>query len=89
MLWTIIGITAALLTMFGFIPQCVKMWKTKSVRDVSGATLVQFSIGVTLWMLYGIHLKDYIIIGANAVSLSTLLMALGLYIKLNRYHHDR
>jgi MtN3 and saliva related transmembrane protein len=84
MLWTFIGITAAFLTMFGFVPQCVKMWKKKSVKDVSGMTLVQFSIGVTLWMFYGIHLRDYIIIAANAVSLSTLLLALGLYIKLNQ-----
>ncbi len=84
MLWTLVGITAALLTMFGFVPQCIKMWKTKSVKDVSGMTLVQFSIGVTLWMFYGIHLRDYIIIAANAVSLSTLLIALGLYIKLNQ-----
>ena len=83
MLWTIVGITAALLTMFGFIPQCIKMWRTKSIRDVSGITLVQFSLGVALWMLYGIHLKNYIIISANAVSLSTLLITLVLYLKLN------
>jgi len=73
----------ALLTMFGFVPQSIKMWKTKSVKDVSGLTLVEFSIGVALWMFYGIHLRDYIIIGANAISLSTLLIALGLYIKLD------
>jgi len=36
-----------------------------------------------LWMIYGIHLRDYIIIGANAISLSTLLIALGLYMKLD------
>lgn len=77
------GILAACLTMFGFVPQCAKMWKTKSVKDVSGLTLVQFSIGVSLWMFYGIHLKDYIIIGSNAISLCTLVVALGLYIKLN------
>jgi len=59
------------------------MWKTKSAKDVSGLTLVQFSIGVTLWMLYGIHLNDYIIIGANAVSLVTCLTGLGLYVMLN------
>ena len=78
----------ALLTVFGFVPQCINMLKTNSVRDVSGITFVQFSIGVTLWMLCGIHLKDHIIIGANAVSLSTLLMALGGYAKLNRHNHD-
>lgn len=84
MIWTIIGISAAFLTMFGFVPQCLKMWRTKSVKDVSGLTLFQFSVGVALWMIYGIHLKDYIIIGANAISLTSLLIALGLYIKLNQ-----
>jgi MtN3 and saliva related transmembrane protein len=84
MLWTVVGITGAMLTMFGFVPQSIKMWKTRSVKDVSGMTLVQFSIGAVLWMLYGIHLGDYIIIGANAVTLSTLIVAVGLYIKLNQ-----
>ena len=83
MVWTIVGIAAASLTMAGFIPQIIKMWKTHSVKDVSGLTLVQFSVGSTLWLLYGIHLRDFIIIGANAISLAALLIALGLYLKLN------
>jgi MtN3 and saliva related transmembrane protein len=84
MFWTVLGIAAAALTMFGFVPQIIKMWKTHSVKDVSGLTLVQFGVGVALWMLYGIHLKDFIIIGANAISLATLIIALGFYVKLNR-----
>jgi MtN3 and saliva related transmembrane protein len=82
MVWTIVGIAAASLTMAGFVPQIIKMWKTRSVKDVSGITLVQFSVGSTLWMLYGIHLRDFIIIGANAISLAALLIAIGLYLKL-------
>jgi MtN3 and saliva related transmembrane protein len=84
MVWMVLGIAAAALTMFGFVPQIIKMWRTHSVKDVSGLTLVQFGVGVALWMLYGIHLKDFIIIGANAVSLATLIIALGFYVKLNR-----
>ncbi len=84
MWWTILGISAASLTMFGFVPQIVKMWKTHSVKDVSGLTLFQFGAGATLWMLYGIHLQDFLVIGANAVTLATLLIALGLYRKLNQ-----
>jgi len=83
MWWTILGIVAASLTMFGFVPQIIKMWTTRSVKDVSGLTLLQFSSGATLWMLYGIHLQDFIVIGANAISLATLLIGLGLYRKLN------
>jgi len=84
MLWTIIGILAALLTMFGFVPQIIKMWETRSAKDVSGLTLIQFSIGITLWIFYGIHLNDFIIIGANSISLVTIFVALGLYLKLSK-----
>ena len=82
--WVILGIVAASLTMFGFVPQILKMWKNRSAKDVSGLTLVQFGAGVTLWMLYGIHLRDFIIIGANAISLATLIIALGFYVKVSQ-----
>ena len=84
MSWTIVGIAAASLTMFGFVPQVIKMWKTHSVKDVSGLTLLQFSAGSALWMLYGIHLQDFIVIGANAISLAALFIALGFYLRLSR-----
>ena len=84
MSWMILGIAAASLTMFGFVPQIVKMWKTHSVKDVSGLTLVQFGAGSALWMLYGMHLKDFIVIGANAISLAILLIALGFFLRVNR-----
>jgi len=84
MSWTIVGIAAASLTMFGFVPQIIKMWKTHSVKDVSGLTLLQFSAGSALWMLYGIHLQDFIVIGANAISLAALFIALGFYLRLSR-----
>ncbi len=81
MFWTIIGITAASLTMFGFIPQIIKIYKTKSAKDISLIALLQFTLGIFLWILYGIHLRDVIIIVANTVSVSTLFIALILYFK--------
>ncbi|MDD5079021.1 MAG: SemiSWEET family transporter [Candidatus Omnitrophica bacterium] len=80
-MWTTIGFIAAVLTMFGFVPQVLKMYKTRSVTDISFIALVQFSIGIFLWILYGIYLKNPIIIMANSVSLSTLIIALVLYFK--------
>ena len=79
MQWYIIGSAAALLTMFGFVPQMIKMYRTKSVGDVSFPMLFQFSAGVLLWMLYGIHLQDFIIIVANLVTFVTLIIAISLY----------
>jgi len=77
--WYIIGIIAALLTTFGFVPQILKMMRTKSAKDVSITTLFQFSLGVILWTLYGIHLGDVIIIAANTISFLILVVAIAFY----------
>jgi MtN3 and saliva related transmembrane protein len=79
MFWSIIGSTAAVLTMFSFIPQILKVIKTKSAKDVSIITLLQLSLGVLLWIAYGLHIKDAIIITANSVTLTTLIILLHLY----------
>ena len=84
MIWSIIGSTAAVLTMLAFIPQIIKAIKTKSVKDVSITTLLQLSLGVLLWIAYGIHLKNVIIVAANSVTLSSLIILLALYFYYGR-----
>jgi MtN3 and saliva related transmembrane protein len=84
MFWKIIGTSAATLTMFAFFPQVIKIFKTKSAKDVSLTTLLQLAVGVSLWILYGIYLKDTIIITANSVTLITVVMLLILYAKYAR-----
>ena len=81
--WYVLGMIAALFTTFGFVPQIIKIYKTKSVGDVSIITLFQFSIGVTLWALYGTHIKDLIIVVSNIITLATLIIIIILYY---RYH---
>ncbi len=78
--WLLIGIVAAFLTMFGFVPQLLKMYRTRSVSDVSLLTLCQFTAGVALWAVYGFYVRDGIIVGANIISLITLLASLGIYL---------
>ena len=78
------GAIGATLTTFGFVPQIRKMHKRKSSKDVSGITLFQFSIGVSLWAVYGFYLQDVILITANIVTLATLLIALFLYFKYRK-----
>jgi MtN3 and saliva related transmembrane protein len=80
-MWRLIGLTAASLTMFGFLPQIFKMVHTRSSRDVSLVSLIQFLIGISLWILYGVHLQNPIIIFANSVTLVSLIVAIGLYFK--------
>jgi MtN3 and saliva related transmembrane protein len=83
MSWILIGSIAAVLTMFGFVPQIAKMYQTKSVSDVSVMTLFQFTVGVSLWIVYGYAIEDVVVIGANIISLMTLIVALSLY-----YHYQ-
>lgn len=84
MLTQSIGILAAVLTTFGFVPQIIKMLKTRSARDVSIGTFLQFFIGVALWVLYGVYRHDSIIIYANSVTLITLTLAITLYFRFHK-----
>lgn len=79
MIWRIVGSAAAFLTMLSFVPQIAKSLKTKSVRDISIITMFQLSLGVSLWILYGLYLKDPIIIIANGVTLASLVVLISLY----------
>jgi len=81
MFWEFIGILAASLTMFSFFPQIFKAIKIKSAKDLSFITILQLSVGVFLWILYGLHLKNIIIILANSITLSSLFILLFLYFK--------
>lgn len=82
--WYIIGTIAAILTTFGFVPQIIKIYRTKSAKDMSIMTLFQFSIGAFLWTLYGLHIKDTIIIVANIVTFATVIITMVLY-----YHYRK
>ncbi len=84
MFWDIIGILAAGLTTFSLVPQISKVLKTKSAYDVSPVMLLQFSLGVSLWAVYGIHLKNTIIITANLITLITISILFVLYLKYGR-----
>ena len=74
----VVGYSAAILTTVAFVPQALKSWQT---RDLSGASLPMYSLftlGVALWLAYGILLGEWPIIVANTitVALSGAVLAL-------------
>jgi len=71
----ILGITAGTLTTVAFIPQLAKALKSKSTGDLSWGMVLMFTIGVLLWLIYGIWIDSLPVILANAV---TLLLQLGI-----------
>ncbi|MCC6964036.1 MAG: SemiSWEET transporter [candidate division Zixibacteria bacterium] len=56
-------------TTFSFVPQLLKIWKSKSTHDISLAMYAVISTGVLLWLVYGLLVRDVPIIVANAVAL--------------------
>lgn len=66
---TLLGYAAGLLTTVAFVPQVVAIWKAKSARDISLPTFATFTLGVGLWLAYGIVRQEAPIIAWNAVTL--------------------
>jgi MtN3 and saliva related transmembrane protein len=46
--------------------------------------LLQFCLGMFLWLLYGLHIQDNILIVANVVSFFSLIVAIGLFLKYRK-----
>ena len=81
----IIGTIAAVLTTASFVPQ---VWLTYKTRDVSGVSLGMYSaftIGVGLWLLYGLLVGAWPSVAANAV---TLTMAIAILIMKLRFSDE-
>ncbi len=77
----IIGFTAGTLTTIAFVPQVIKIWKTKSAKDISLGMFVILCTGIILWVVYGILVKSLPVVVANATTLVFTLSILVLKMK--------
>ena len=64
-----VGPIAACLTTVSFLPQALKVIKTKDTAGISLGMYVLFTLGVFLWTIHGIYLMDWSIILANAITI--------------------
>lgn len=67
-----IGYVAAALTTGSFVPQALLTLRTRDVSGISLGMYTAFTLGVALWLLYGIRLGEWPIVVANTL---TLLLA--------------
>ncbi|CAI8209284.1 MAG: SemiSWEET transporter [Sulfurovum sp.] len=65
----LVGYGAAFCTTVAFIPQAYKIYKSKKTEDLSLSLYVIFSIGVLLWLFYGLILDSLPMIIANIITL--------------------
>ena len=63
-----IGSVAASLTTLSFVPQVWQVWKTRQAQAISLGMYSLFTLGVALWLVYGILLVSWPIIIANSIT---------------------
>ena len=80
----LIGFIAATLTTVSFVPQA---WKTFRTRDVSGISLVMYSLfttGVALWLAYGLATANPPLILSNVITLALAVAVLVMKLRYGR-----
>lgn len=76
----ILGIVGTVLVSIALFPQVYKVFKTKSVNDLSMKWLIIECFSSILWIAYGILKKDLLITLTNVViSISHILLTIARY----------
>lgn len=81
---TYVGYAAASLTTLSFVPQAVKIIRTRDTKGISIEMYAAFTVGIFLWEIYGLCKHDLPIILANAVTLALALVILCLTVKYRK-----
>ncbi len=76
-----LGLLAACLTTSSFLPQALRIWRTRSARDVSLVMYVMMAAGNSLWLSYGILMESISMIFANATCLLMVVSVLVLKVR--------
>lgn len=68
--WSMVGYLAAFCTTVAFVPQVLRILRTRDTHSISIGMYAIFTFGVFLWLVYGVLTDDLPIILANAVTFS-------------------
>jgi MtN3 and saliva related transmembrane protein len=82
----VIGLVAGLITTLGYVPQVIKGYRSGSMEDVSILMPLVLILGMSLWLVYGIILRDIPIMLWNAVS---VILNSGMFILKIRYERRK
>ncbi|MGP0060125.1 MAG: SemiSWEET family sugar transporter [Beijerinckiaceae bacterium] len=64
-----IGMAAATLTTLCWLPQAIRILRTRDTKAISLTTQAAFAGGITLWFVYGMLIGSWPVIIANAITL--------------------
>jgi MtN3 and saliva related transmembrane protein len=77
----IIGYCAAFLTTIAFLPQALQSWRTRDLSGISVGMYSLFTVGVGLWLIYGLIIEKWPLIVANALTFALALSILVLKLR--------
>ncbi len=63
------GYLAAALTTISFVPQVIHVWRSKQTKDISLGMYSVFTLGIVVWLIYGLMLGSWPIIIANSITI--------------------
>jgi MtN3 and saliva related transmembrane protein len=75
-----LGYSAAFLTTVSFVPQALHSWRTRDLSGISLPMYTLFTLGVALWLGYGLAIDSLPVVLANAITLALSSMVLWLKI---------
>ncbi|MFH1190534.1 MAG: SemiSWEET transporter [Candidatus Omnitrophota bacterium] len=76
-----IATVAGICTTVSFLPQVIKVYRTRHTKDLSLTMYVVFSCGVFLWFVYGAHIHSWPIMIANGVTFILSMYILAMKVK--------
>lgn len=84
----LLGYIAASLTTLSFVPQAWHTFQTRDVRGISLGMYGAFTLGVLLWLIYGVMLGAWPMIVANVITLALATGILVMKLVLGRAGRD-
>jgi len=77
----LIGSAAAVITTLCWVPQALKVIRTRETRSLSLVMYLMLAIGVTLWLAYGVLIASWPLIVANSVTIFLVAIILGMKLR--------
>ena len=79
-----LGFVGAACTTLSFVPQVLKVWRSRSARDISAGMYALFITGLAFWLAYGLAIGSWPILIANTLTIMLAAAVLGM-----KWHFER
>jgi MtN3 and saliva related transmembrane protein len=77
----LVGVAGATLTTLCWLPQALRMIRTKETRAISLLATSALAAGIACWLIYGVALANWPLIGSNAITLALVTVILALKLR--------